>query len=350
MSALSEQELNKVILIFGIGGMDGSTLADILLQKGYKNIHGVIRRSAVFNTQNIDHIFDKLTLHYGDLTDALSIHNIISKVLPNYLYNFAAMSHVAVSEEVQNYTFQTNTIGVLNILQTIKSLRMEKTCKIYHASTSEEFGNMTDGTSLLDENSPKIPVSIYGISKLAAENLCNMYRDAYGMFIVSSTLFNHENERRGKTFVTQKICEYVGKYSKNNNISPLKLGNLNAKRDWGYANDYCEGIYKMLIQEKCSNYVLATGETHSVREFVELAFNEIGINIIWNGDGLNEVGIDSKTKNILIVVDSRYYRPIDINCLIGDASKAYKELNWKQTTSFKELVTIMTRASIERNK
>lgn len=224
---------NRVALITGIGGMDGSIMADYLLNLGYE-VHGIIRRSANFNTQKIDHIFDKLTLHYGDLTDTMNIFTIIAKVKPDEIYNFAAQSHVKVSAELENYTLQTNTIGILNILQAVRTLGLESKCKIYQASTSEEFGNMTDGTTLLNEESPRLPVSIYGVSKLAAEHICRVYRDAYNMFIVSSTLFNHEHPRRGATFVTQKISNYVGKYVNNRGeINPLELGNLSSLRDWG---------------------------------------------------------------------------------------------------------------------
>ena len=338
------QELDKVWLITGIGGQDGSICSDLLLDLGYTNIHGIIRRSAVFNTQNIDHIFDKLHLHHGDLTDSMCIHNIIAKVKPDYICNFAAMSHVAVSDELQRYTLEVNTLGILNILQSVKSLGMTD-CRVYHASTSEEFGNETDGSMLLDENSPKNPVSIYGISKLAAEGICNMYKNAHGMFVVTSTLFNHESKRRGKTFLTQKVAQYVGKYHEGK--APLQLGNLYARRDWGYANDYMAGVILMLKADCPDNYVLATGETHSVKEFCELAFKVIGITIEWEGEGIDEVGIDSNTGHILVQVNERYYRPIDIQCLIGDASKAKRILGWEPTTSFKELVGLMVNAVID---
>ncbi len=337
----------KVALITGISGQSGSILAELLLEKGYE-VHGIIRRSATFNTKNIDHIFDKLHLHYGDLTDAMNIFQIISHVKPCELYNMGAMSHVKVSHELENYTFQTNTIGVLNILQSVRLAGLEKTCKIYSASSSEIFGNVTDGSFKLNEKSQQNPCSVYAISKLAAQQLCNMYRDAYGMFVVNSLLFNHDGPRRGATFVTQKISNYVGKYYKNNSIKPLELGNLNAKRDWGSAREYMKGVYLMLQQETPSNYVLATGESHSVREFVELAFNEIGIDIIWKGSGLNEVGIRKDTENIIVKVNPKYYRDIDIECLIGDASKAKRELGWNYNLSFKDLVKEMVESSIQR--
>jgi GDPmannose 4,6-dehydratase len=335
------KENKKIALVVGITGQDGSFLAELLLEKGYI-VHGIIRRSATFNTQNIDHIFDKLHLHHGDITDSMNIYNIISKVRPCEIYNLSAMSHVKVSHDIENYTFQTNTLGILSILQSVKNLGMEKTCKIYQASTSEQFGNTSDGSSLLNEESPQKPVSVYGISKMAAEHLCNMYRDAYGMFVVNSLLFNHESPRRGGTFVTQKIARYVGKA---NFSKPLQLGNLNATRDWGHSRDYVYGIWLMLQQETPDNYVLATGETHSVREFVELAFEEIGVKILWKGSGLDEVGVNSLTGEILVQVNKKYYRDIDIECLIGDASKAKKKLGWEPKITFKGLVSEMVRAA-----
>lgn len=369
-------ENKKVALIFGIGGMDGSTLSEILLEKGYI-VHGIIRRSSTFNTQNIDHIFDKLHLHHGDLTDAMNIHNIIAKVRPREIYNLGAMSHVAVSADIENYTFQTNTVGVLYILQSVKNLGMEKSCKIYQASTSEIFGNVTDGSFKLNEDSPQNPCSVYGISKYAAQQLCNMYRDAYGMFVVNSLLFNHEGPRRGGTFLTQKVSNYVAKYNKNmhfggcgspsgklatksrrNNalekIGQLQLGNLNAKRDWSHCKDMCNGIWLMLQQEKPLNFVLASGETHSVREFVELAFKEIKIDIIWRKTGVDEVGIKKGTEDdpephIIVKVNPKYFRDIDIECLIGDASKAKRILCWEPTITFSQLVSEMVAASIERS-
>ena len=349
---LSKEELNKTWLVTGICGQDGSWFVDYLLELGYKNIHGIMRRSATFNTQNIDHIFDKLKLYYGDLTDAMNIHNIISKVKPHYIVNFAAQSHVKVSHYLENYTFQVNTLGVLNILQSVRSLGLERTCKIYNASTSEMYGNQTDGQELLNEESPMKPVSIYGISKKAAQEICNIYRDGYNMFIVSSVLFNHESARRGHTFVTQKISDYVAKYYKykieNKSVVPLQLGNLNARRDWGDAKLYVRAVHLMMMQEKPQNYVIATGETYSVRDFVELAFKTIGIEVEWIGEGINEVGIDKNSRNILVQVNAKYYRDIDIECLIGDASKAKRELGWEYNLKFEELVKEMVNYAISK--
>lgn len=330
----------KVALITGIGGQDGSLLAELLLERGY-DVHGIIRRASNFNTQRIDHIFDKITLHYGDLTDMGNIMSIIANVKPDEIYNLAAMSHVRVSFEMENYTFQTNTMGILNILQSVRTLGLSEKTRIYQASTSEMYGNTTDGSKMLTERSEMNPVSPYGISKLAAHHICNYYRDAYNMFVVSSVLLNHEGERRGLTFVTQKIAQYVGKYSRGKIGKPLQLGNLNAKRDWGYAKDYVWGIYLMMQYDKPDNYLLATGEEHSVREFVELAFGEIGISIEWKGSGEDERGYNNLTGDLLVEVNPKYYRPIDIEHLIGDASKAHNVLSWYPKTSFKTLVHLM---------
>jgi GDPmannose 4,6-dehydratase len=336
------------VLIFGIGGQDGSIAADFLLAKGYE-VHGMLRRSSDFNTRRIDHIFDKLHLYHGDLTDATNVMSIIKNVQPDYILNFSAQSHVKVSCDLPSYTFQTNTIGLLNILEAVRILGLDKHTRIYQASTSEIFGNMTDGTKLLSEKSPMHPVSPYGIAKLAAHHLANYYRDAYGMFVVSSILFNHEGERRGPTFVTKKISNYVGRYAvSKTQMKPLQLGNLDALRDWGYANDYVEGVWMMLNYTKPDNYVLATSETHSVREFVELAFEEIGIKVKWVGKGEEEYGINEKTGEKVVEVNPKYYRPIDIEALIGDYTKAKEVLGWAPKTSFRELVKLMVADSKKR--
>jgi GDPmannose 4,6-dehydratase len=276
----------------------------------------------------------------------MSVYNVINKVRPTEIYNFCAMSHVQISSEMESYTFQTNTMGILHILQAVKALNLD--AKVYQASTSEEFGNETDGTRLLDEKSPKLPVSPYGVSKLAAEHICRMYRDAFNMYIVSSTLFNHEGPRRGHNFVTQKIANYVGKYSKGE-IPPFQLGNLSARRDWGSAKEYVECIYTMMHQPKPDNYIIATGETHSVREFVELAFGEIGIAVDWRGQGVDEVGIDRNTGKTLVQVNPKYYRDIDIECLIGDYGKAKRAFGWEPRMTFPELVSEMVQSAIKKN-
>jgi len=338
-------ENEKVWLITGITGQDGSFLADYLLSQGYTKIHGIIRRSSTTNIQNIDTIKNQITLHYGDLTDGMNIQKIINRVKPDYIVNFAAQSHVKVSEELGNYTFEVNTLGILNILQSVRSVGIEKKCKIYHASTSEMYGNETNGEKLLNEESKMEPVSIYGISKKAAQEICNLYRKAYGMFVVSSILFNHEGTRRGSDFVTQKISNYVARYK--SGCEPLQLGNLNARRDWGDAEDYVKAIYKMLQSEQPENYVIATGETHSVREFVELAFGEIGINVVWEGDGIDEKGYD-KNRQVIVEVKKEFYRDVDIECLIGDSSKAKRQLGWKPEITFNNLVKKMVKSSKER--
>lgn len=344
---MKEEERKKVWLITGICGQDGSWFAEYLLELGYGNVHGIIRRSSNFNTKNIDPIFSRLKLHYGDLTDAMNIHTIIAHVRPDYIVNFAAQSHVKVSHELENYTLQVNTLGILHILQSVRLLGMEKTCRIYHASTSEMYGNHTDGTRLLNEESPMNPVSIYGISKVAAQNICTMYRDAHDMFVVSSILFNHEGSRRGHTFVTQKIADHVAAYSKDPSIKPLQLGNLDARRDWGDAKDYMRAIYLMLRKEKPENYVIATGETHSVREFVEAAFQEVGVEVEWTSGG--KEGVHKHTQQLLVQTNPRYYRDIDIECLIGDASKAERELGWTPSVSFRQLVQCMVKNALHHN-
>jgi len=341
------KELEKVWLITGCNGMDGSYLFDLLIEKGYTNLHGIIRRSSNFNTQRIEHIFGKIKLYYGDITDAMSLHNIINKVKPDYIVNTAAQSHVAVSAELENYTIQVNTLGILNILQSVKNLKLEK-CRIYQCGTSEEFGNITDGSVLLNENTCKNPVSIYGVSKLAAENICNLYRDAYDMFVVCGTLMNHEGIRRGKTFISAKITDYIGNYYNGKIKNPLELGNIYAKRDWSDSRDMVDGIFLMITQDKPKNYLLSSGVCYSVKQFVEYAFKEIGIIIEWKGEGINEVGYDKSTGEILIKINSRYYRDIDIECLVGDSSKARKELGWKPKIKFNQLVKDMVADSIKQ--
>lgn len=343
---LSEEEKCKTWLVTGSCGQDASYFFEILLEKGYTNIHGTMRRSATFNTSNIDHIFDKLKLHYADLTDPMNIHNIITKIFPDYVVNMAGQSHVAVSEELENYTIQVNTLGVLSILQSIRSLGLNK-CRVYHCGTSEEFGNFTDGTTLLNEDSPKVPVSLYGVSKVAAENICNIYRDGYGMFVVCGTLFNHESPRRGGTFVTKKISDYVAKYSRDSSIKPLQLGALDSRRDWSHAKDMCEGIYKMITQKNPVNYILSSGVSYSVKDFAKIAFKEIGISLLFKGEGLEEKGYDKESGKIVIEVSSRYFRPIDIKTLIGDSSRARSELGWVPKISFQELVKEMVDFSLK---
>lgn len=330
---------SKVWLLIGITGQDGSLFADLLLEKGYTNIHGTIRRCSTFNTMNIDHIFDKLTLHYVDLMDSASVREVIRRVNPDYIVNFAAQSHVKVSSELESYTLHVNTLGVLNILQSMKIYC--KHARLYQCGTSEEFGNEYSG-KVLDYKTVKKPVSVYGVSKLAAENLCDMYRDAYSMYIVCGTLFNHESPRRGGTFVTKKICDYIKKINDTGKVtSPLLLGNLNAMRDWGYAKDYCEAIYLMLTQDCPKNYIVSTGEMHSVREFVERAFKQKNICVRWQGTGINEVGVNQETDDIVVKVAEKYYRDIDINNLIGDSTPIRETLGWKPSVTFDDLIKLM---------
>lgn len=332
--------LQKTALVISANGQDASYMCELLLSKGY-NVHGILRRSSNFNTQRIQHIFHQLHLYYGDVTDAGNVFSIVQRVQPDEIYNFAAQSHVKVSTELEAYTFQVNTLGLLNILQAVRILGLHKKTKIYQSSTSEMFGNATNGSLLLTESTPMNPVSPYGISKLAAHHLANYYRHAFGMFIVSSVLLNHESERRGPTFVTQKIARFVAYCKRNIASKPLQLGNLDAKRDWGYAKEYVHGIWLMMQHDTPDNYLLATGEEHSVREFVELAFKHIDIDIEWKGCGDTEQGFSKQTGNVLVEVNPKYYRPIDIDHLVGDYSKAELVLGWKPQVRFHQLVKLM---------
>lgn len=333
--------MRRVALCFGASGQDASYMFELLLEKNFDEIYGTIRRTSTVSTERIDHVFNKLKIVYCDLTDSHNITTIINDIRPTHIYNFAAMSHVKISAELEHYTIQANTVGILNILQAVKLLGMQKTCKIYHSSTSEMFGNETDGNVMLTEESLFKPVSMYAISKLAAYNICELYKNAYGMFVVSSFLFNHESPRRGVNFVTQKIANYVGHYKSDPSIAPLELGNLHSTRDWGYTKDYMEAVYLMMERDIPDNFVIATGETHSVQEFVELAFGYNGITVKWRGQGLDEIGYDSVTGNVLVVVNPKYMRDIDIECLIGDYTKAKNVLGWEPKTSFQELVNLM---------
>ena len=349
-----KDKIRKVCLIIGANGQDGSYACELYLAKGYE-VHGTIRRSSVITTERIDHIFGKLQLHYCDVTDSMNVLSIISKVKPTLILNFSAQSHVQISAELENYTFQTNTIGVLNILQSVRVLGLDKTCRIYQSSTSEQFGNQTDGDILLNEESKQSPVSIYGISKNAAQQICGFYRTAYDMFIVSSWLFNHESSRRAHNFVTKKITDYVGRYNKYNkgdregDFRPLQLGNLNSRRDWGFAGDYVEAISLAMEKELPEDYVIATGETHSIRDFIQLAFKRIGVNISFSGEGLEEVGKNDSNGEVVVVVNSKYFRALELDTLIGDAGKAKRDLGWEPKTTFEELVNMMVDDSVSKN-
>ncbi len=332
----------KKALITGITGQDGSYLAELLLEKGYE-VHGIIRRSSSFNTGRLDHIYkdphqnnNKLFLHFGDVTDSSSISRIIEKIQPDEIYNLAAQSHVRVSFDIPEYTAETVALGTLRILDTIKESRIKT--KFYQASSSEMFGKVQEVPQ--NENTPFYPRSPYGVSKLYAHWITKNYRESYNLFAVSGILFNHESPRRGSTFVTKKIVEALVKI-KNGQQDKLYLGNLDAKRDWGYAKDYVYGMWLMLQQKKPDDYILATGENHSVREFIEITAKFLDMEILWQGQGLEEKGIDKKTNKIIIEIDPKYFRPAEVDVLLGDYSKAKKILGWEPKTKFEDLIKIM---------
>lgn len=334
----------KKALITGITGQDGSYLAEFLIRKGYE-VHGMVRRSSTFNRKNIEHIFNTKEiyshkLHYGDMTDTDSILRILREVNPDEIYNLAAQSHVRVSFDIPFYTAQSDAIGVLNLVEAVKNLGLKS--KIYQASTSELFsGDPREAPQ--NEKTPFKPKSPYGVAKLYGFELARIYRESYGMFIVNGILFNHESPRRGENFVTKKITLALNEI-KVGRREKLLLGNLDAKRDWGYAPEYMEAAWKMLQQKKPQDFVISTGETHSIREFVEVASKVLGMDIVWKGKGLNEKGIDRKTGNTIIEIDAGYFRPNEVDYLCGDSSKAMKYLKWKPKTTFKELVKIMVLA------
>ncbi len=345
--------MHKKALITGITGMDGSHLAELLIEKGYE-VHGVIRRTSTFNTDRIDHIFDKINLHYGDVTDPLVISNLISQIQPDEVYNLAAQSHVKVSFEIPYYTAQVDGLGTLAILEAVKNHCPK--AKVYQASTSELYGGM--GYNMPEtgytETSFMHPRSPYGVAKLYGLWITKNYRESYGMHISNGILFNHEGERRGETFVTRKITmalAKIKKYLDNGDLDfpVLKLGNLYSKRDWGYAKDYVEGMWLMLQQDKPDDFVLSTGETHSIKEFVELACKECGWNINWVGEGVNEKGVLDNGVTI-IQVDEKYYRPAEVEILLGDSTKAKNDLGWEPKVKFEELVRIMMEHDIKNIK
>lgn len=347
--------MKKVALITGITGQDGSYLAEFLLEKGYE-VHGLMRRASYFNTGRIEHLyFDewiedmkqkrKLELHYGDMTDSSSIIRIIQSLQPDEIYNLAAQSHVKVSFEVPEYTADSDAIGALRILEAVRILKLEKKTKIYQASTSELYGKVQ--TIPQNEDTPFYPRSPYGVAKLYGFWITKNYREAYNMFASNGVLFNHESERRGETFVTRKITLAVARIA-HGMQKKLYLGNLNAMRDWGYARDYVECMWLILQHPQAEDFVIATGETHSVREFCTLAFAEAGIELRWEGENENEKGIDVKTGNILVEVDPKYYRPTEVDQLLGDPTKAKKLLGWNPTkTPFAELVKLMVKSDLE---
>jgi GDPmannose 4,6-dehydratase len=327
----------KVALITGITGQDGSYLAELLLEKGYE-VHGIVRRSSLINTHRIDGIYDRLSLHYGDLTDSTNLVRVIQKVQPDEIYNLGAQSHVKVSFEMPEYTADVDGVGTLRILEAVRLLGMEDRVRIYQASTSELYGLVQETPQ--KETTPFYPRSPYGVAKLYGYWITKNYREAYGMYACTGILFNHESPRRGETFVTRKITQALSKISVGLQDC-LYLGNLNAKRDWGHAKDFVEAMWLMLQQDEPDDYVIATGTQYSVRDFVDEAAPYFGMKISWEGEGLDEVGIDKLTKKEVIRVNPKYFRPAEVETLLGDASKAKEKLGWEPKISFKELVEDM---------
>ena len=329
----------KTALITGITGQDGSYLAELLIEKGYM-VHGIVRRASLINTHRIDHIFDhpQMKLHYGDLTDAGNLIHVIQKCKPDEIYNLAAQSHVKVSFELPEYTGNVDGLGTLRILEAVRILEMEDKVRIYQASTSELYGLVQEVPQ--KETTPFYPRSPYGVAKLYAYWITKNYRESYGMYACTGILFNHESPRRGETFVTRKITRGLSKISCGLQ-DVLYLGNLNAKRDWGHAKDYAEAMWLMLQQDSPEDYVIATGQQYSVREFVEKSADYFGMDIEWQGEGLDEIGIDKNTGRVVIKVDDKYFRPAEVESLLGDATKAKEQLGWEPKISFDELVEDM---------
>lgn len=343
----------KIALIFGVTGQDGSYLSEFLLKKGYL-VHGTKRPSSSHNTERIDHIYQdphkenqNFTLHYVDITDSMSVLKIIRKLKPHEIYNLAAQSHVKISFEIPEYTADVVALGTLRILEAIRLLGLEKHTKFYQASSSEMFGKVQE--PIQNENTPFYPRSPYAVSKLFAHYITINYRESYNMFACSGILFNHESPRRGKTFVTKKITDAVINIV-NKKQKTLYLGNLESKRDWGYAKDYVEVMWQMLQQEKPSDYVIGTGQTQTVRLFVEKSFKAMGIEIGWRGKGLKEIGYDKKTNKVIVRIDERYFRPAEVDLLIADATKAKKKLHFKPKTSIDKLINIMLFEKPKLNK
>jgi GDPmannose 4,6-dehydratase len=340
---------SKVALVTGITGQDGAYLAELLLSKGYI-VHGIKRRASSFNTQRIDHLYQdphepnqRLVLHYGDMTDATNLIRIMQEVQPDEVYNLAAQSHVQVSFETPEYTANADAIGTLRLLEAIKLLGLKDKTRFYQASTSELYGKVQETPQ--SETTPFYPRSPYAAAKLYAYWIVVNYREAYGLHASNGILFNHESPLRGETFVTRKITRAVAAIQAGQQ-DKLYLGNLDAKRDWGHARDYVEGMWRMLQQDTPDDYVLATGEMHSVREFVDRAFAEADIQIEWTGEGVNEQGACKRTGKVLVAVDPAYFRPTEVDLLLGDASKAKRVLGWTFTTPFQQLVTDMVKADM----
>lgn len=339
----------KKALITGITGQDGSYLAELLLEKGYE-VHGIIRRSSSFNTGRIDHLYKdphingvKLFLHYGDLSDSSNISRLLEKIKPDEIYHLGAQSHVRVSFDTPEYTADVTGLGTVRLLDAIRDTGIKT--KFYQASSSELFGKVQETPQ--NEKTPFYPRSPYGCAKLYAYWIAINYRESYGIFACNGILFNHESPRRGETFVTRKITRGLARIMAGKE-NCLYLGNLDAKRDWGYAKDYVEGMWLMLQQKQPDDYILATGETHSVREFIEECVKLLKIELQWKGKGVKEVGVDKKTKEVIIRIDPKYFRPAEVDLLLGDPTKARKKLGWKPKTKFKELVNIMMQADLEK--
>ncbi len=342
---------NKVALITGTTGQDGAYLSEFLLKKGYE-VHGVKRRASSFNTARVDHLYQdphvsdrKFVLHYGDLTDSTNLIRIIQEVQPDEIYNLAAQSHVAVSFETPEYTANADALGTLRVLEAIRILKLTEKTRFYQASTSEMFGKVQEIPQ--KETTPFYPRSPYGAAKVYSYWICVNYREAYGMYCCNGILFNHESPIRGETFVTRKITRAVARI-KLGLQDKLYLGNLNALRDWGHARDYVRAQWLMLQQDKADDYVIASGVQHSVRDFVSMAFREVDIDISWEGEGIDEQGVDSSTGNVLVRVDPRYFRPTEVETLLGDASKARRELGWEATISVEEMAREMVREDIRQ--
>ena len=336
----------KKAFITGVTGQDGSYLAELLLEKNYQ-VHAILRRSSVFTTQRIDHIYEHPSFHsyHGDLTDSSNLHRLLTKIQPDEVYNLGAQSHVAVSFELPEYTVEVDAVGTVRLLDAIRD--SEINTKFYQASTSELFGGIP-GTEPQNENTPFYPKSPYGAAKLYAYWVTVNYRESYDMFACNGILFNHESPRRGETFVTKKITQAVARISQGRQ-QVLKLGNLDAKRDWGHAKDFVYAQWLMLQQEKPQDLVIATGENHTVREFVDLAFKEVDIELEWQGVGVNEKGIDKKSGKPLVEIDERYFRPAEVELLLGDPSKAEKVLGWKRKISFQQLVSGMVKYDLHND-
>lgn len=339
-----------VALITGVTGQDGAYLAELLLAKGYE-VHGVKRRSSSFNTGRVDHLYldphesgVRFHLHFGDMTDATNLIRLIQEVQPTEIYNLAAQSHVQVSFETPEYTANSDALGTLRMLEAMRILKMEDSARFYQASTSELYGKVQETPQ--SETTPFYPRSPYAAAKIYAYWITVNYREAYGMHASNGILFNHESPIRGETFVTRKITRAVAAIELGLQ-SKLFLGNIDAKRDWGHARDYVEGMWRIVQQDVADDYVLATGETHAVREFVELAFAEIGREIVWQGAGVDEVGIDKASGQELVAIDPRYFRPTEVDLLLGDPSKAKNVLGWEHSTPFAQLVKEMVNADLE---